>query len=181
MLLTTLLYCYYLPCFSASDPAQTRNPTVQPIQGQIHRARQKGWEQERRRWTVWEACSNSNNFLLVHWDFPLPWPPLPPKIRYGRPQGGPVLSFSGSVRCCCRWWGRKGGRWSLCPSAWRGLRILSAALSDTLAAPLPRVSAPCLSPRSVAAHLFLVWGSLPAGLPPAHGHRLGLCWLAGRA
>jgi len=38
----------------------------------------------------------------------------PPKTRGGRPQGGLVLGFSGSVRCCCHWWGGNSGRRSLC-------------------------------------------------------------------
>lgn len=125
---------------------------------------QGGKDERRRRWIIWEACSSSNNFLLVHWDFSLPQASLCPKIRHRRPQGGLVLGFSVSVRCHCHLWGGKGWRCSLCPPAWWGLRIPSAALSDNLSAPLPRVSALCLLPRTVAAHLFL-----PAGLPNAPG------------
>lgn len=180
VLLTTWLYCCYLPCFGASDPAQTTNLTVQPTQGQTHRSRWKRWEWEKRRWMVWEACSNSNNFLLVNWDFPLPWAPLPPKTRYWRPQGGLVLDFSGSVRCCCWWWGGKGGRCSLCPPARWELRILSAAVPDTLAALLPWVSAVCLLPRSAAAHLFLCEAASQLGFPLPMGIGTGSAgWQAG--
>lgn len=94
----------------------TQHRSEAPLCSQ-HRDRfidQCGKDESGRRWMIWEACSSSNNFLLVHSDFSLPGASLSPKIRYRRPQGRLVLGFSVSVRCCCHWWVGKGGRCSLC-------------------------------------------------------------------
>lgn len=115
---------------------------------------------------VWEACNNSNKFLLVHWDIPLPWSPLPPKTRYGRPQGRLVLACQALSDAAVTGGEERVGRapWAHQINEGTGSSVQLFLVPWLLPCPEALCCALCLSPRLSAIPLITVWFSLP------HGH-----------
>lgn len=119
----------------------------------------------------WEAWNNINKFLLVYWDTPLPWDPLPPKMRYRRPQGRLVLASLALSDAAVT--GRE-GRVEAAPWVHHlngGSRSTLQLFLKLWLLPCPEVlcCALCVSPELSAVPLIMVWFSLPN----RHGRQAG--------